>query len=197
MAKKYITKIYPRDIAALSALACCGHVPHDSMLGMVRTKRIDSYVKDGYAERVMYSRPGSGEADTVCYRLTSAGRSLCKANSITDIYHAQNPHHDLGLVRAYEDAQVRGDTWLTETEARSMFDAHVAQLRDQGDEERAQELLDKLQEGALTMPDALVVHRDGTVEAVEVVTNTYGEAEVIAKTDVCQEMGWAYSEVRV
>ena len=70
-----------------------------------------------------------------------------------------------------------------------MFNEHIQQLRDQGEEERAQELWDKYQDGQISMPDAVYTRSDGVTVAYEVINNSYGEAEISAKEEAAEALG--------
>lgn len=83
MAKKRITTIYPRDKNALSALARCGYVSREQLGEFLREKRVQSYCKDGLIEKSIYSRPGARAQDVEVYRLTKAGRELCRHPPLT------------------------------------------------------------------------------------------------------------------
>lgn len=191
IAKQHITTLYPRDIRALSALARCGYVTADQLReNGLRDKRIHSYCKDGLIERVTHSRPGDREADRECFRLSKAGRDLCREELSCRLYNAQNPAHDLCLSDRYHAiSPEERATWKTESECRDLFSEHLRQLRDQGEEERAQELWDMYQDGRLSMPDAIYTRSDGVTVAYEVITNHYGEAEISAKEEAAEALG--------
>ena len=191
IAKQHITTLYPRDIRALSALARCGYVTADQLReNGLRDKRINSYCKDGLIERVTHSRPGDREADRECFRLSKAGRDLCREELSCRLYNAQNPAHDLCLSDRYHAiSPEERATWKTESECRDIFNEHITQLRDQGEEERAQELWDMYQDGRISMPDAMYTRSDGVTVAYEVITNHYGEAEISAKEEAAEVLG--------
>ena len=191
IAKQHITTLYPRDVRALSALARCGYVTADQLReNGLRDKRIHSYCKDGLVERVTHSRPGDREADRECFRLSKAGRDLCREELSCRLYNAQNPAHDLCLSDRYHAiSPEERATWKTESECRDIFTEHIQQLRDQGEEERAQELWDQYQDGRISMPDAMYTRSDGVTIAFEVITNNYGEAEISAKEEAAEELG--------
>ena len=193
MAKKHITTIYPRDVQALSALGRCGYVTHDQLGEFLREKRINGYCKDGLVERSVYSRPGPKESDRTVYRLTAAGRNLChKSLSMTRLYSAQNPAHDLVLANRYFSlSPTERDTWQTESQSRDTVCAHIRQLRDRGEEEQAQMLWDKLQDGRLSMPDSVYTSSEGVTVAFEVITNNYGQEELAAKEEAAEALGAA------
>ena len=108
-------------------------------------------------ERSIYSQPGDREGDQTVFRLTAAGRDLCRHElCMTHLYSAQNLAHDLAISdRYFSLTPEERDTWKTESECRDIFAEHIRQLRDQGEEARADELWNKLQEGLLSMPDAI------------------------------------------
>ena len=143
----------------------------------MRDKRISSYEKDGLVERSVYSQPGDRGADRAVYCLTTAGRDLCRRElCMTHLYSAQNPGHDLAIADRY--------FFLTPEERDT-----IPQLRDQGEEERAEELWNKLQDGLLSMPDAIYQPQSGPEICFEVVTNSYGQEEIQAKEDTAQALG--------
>ena len=190
MAKKHISKIYPRDRSALNTLAKCGHVSHEQLREFLRDKRISGYCKDGLIEKSVYSQPGGRGQDKTVYHLTSKGRDLCRRElSISHIYSAQNPAHDLPLASRYLSltGQERA-TWKTETQCREELLGHIRRLRDQGEEERARELWEKMREGRISMPDAIYTASGGVSIAFEVVTSNYGQEEIEAKQEAAEAL---------
>jgi len=190
MAKKRITAIYPRDKHALSALARCGYVSREQLGEFLREKRVQAYCKDGLVEKSIYSRPGARAQDVEVYRLTKAGRELCRRELSLSIYCAQNPAHDLVLAdRYFSLSQTERETWRTESQSREDVSTEIRQLREQGEEERAGELWAKLQEGRLSMPDAVYTREDGVSVAFEVTTGNYGNEEITAKEEAAEALG--------
>ena len=190
MAKKRITTIYPRDKHALSALARCGYVSREQLGEFLREKRVQSYCKDGLVEKSIFSRPGAKAQDIEVYRLTKAGRELCRRELSLSTYCAQNPAHDLALAdRYFSLSQTERETWRTEGQSREDVYSEIRQLREQGEEERAGELWAKLQEGQLSMPDAVYTREDGVSVAFEVTTGNYGNEEITAKEEAAEALG--------
>ena len=190
MAKKRITTIYPRDKHALSALARCGYVSREQLGEFLREKRVQAYCKDGLMEKSIYSRPGARTQDVEVYRLTKAGRELCRRELSLSTYCAQNPAHDLALAdRYFSLSQTERETWRTEGQSREDVYSEIRQLREQGEEERAGELWAKLQEGQLSMPDAVYTREDGVSVAFEVTTGNYGNEEITAKEEAAEALG--------
>lgn len=190
MAKKHIQNIYPRDRNALTTLAKCGYTTHEQLREFLRDKRISGYCKDGLIEKSVYSQPGSKGEDKTVYHLTSKGRDLCRRElSIDHIYSAQNPAHDLPLTTRYLSlTEHERATWKTETQCRDILLGHIRQLRNQGEEERAGELWEKMREGRISMPDALYTASGGVSMAFEVVTESYGQAEIEAKEEAAEAL---------
>lgn len=201
MAKRHITRLYPRDVRAFSALARCGHVTQAQLKSCgLRDKRIYGYQRDGLVKKCVYSRPGNNKAnDVICFKLTDKGRNLCRNElSMPHIYGAQSPKHDLALSERYFSlSDSERSTWRTEGELRDAFREHIRQLEEQGEQERAQELLDKLQERAVSMPDASYTTETGVDIAYEIVTNNYGEAEIESKETAAEELGLSIEFQRV
>lgn len=190
IAKKRITTIYPRDKNALSALARCGYVSRAQLGEFLREKRVQSYLKDGLIEKSVYSKPGSKTHDKEVYRLSKAGRELCRRELSLSIYNAQNPAHDLALAdRYFALSQTERETWRTESQSRDDVCARIHQLREQGEEEQAGELWGKLQEQQLSMPDAIYTRDDGITVGFEVITGNYGDAEIAAKEETADALG--------
>lgn len=190
MAKKRITTIYPRDKHALSALARCGYVSRDQLGEFLREKRVQAYCKDGLVEKSVYSRPGAKAQDIEVYRLTKAGRELCRRELSLSTYCAQNPTHDLVLAdRYFSLSTAERETWRTESQSREDVHTEIRRLRDQGEEERAGELWERLQEGRLSMPDAVYTRDDGVTVAYEVTTSNYGQEEITAKEEAAAALG--------
>lgn len=198
MPKKHITTLYPRDVKALSALARCGYVDREQLGEFLRNKRIEGYCKDGLVERSVYSRPGSREHDREVYRLTAAGRSLCRRElSMSNLYSPQNPAHDLALAgRYFSLSEAERETWRTESQSRDALEEHIHQLRDQGEEARAEQLWEGLRSGSLSMPDAVYTTSEGVTVAFEVITNNYGQAELEAKEEAAEALGASVEFVR-
>lgn len=174
----------------MTTFARCGHVSHDQLKEFLRDKRISGYCKDGLIAKSVYSQPGAKEQDQTVYRLTAKGRDFCRRElSISHIYSAQNPAHDLPLTSRYLSLSVgERATWKTETQCREELRDYIRQLRDQGEEERARELWEKLEDGRISMPDAVYTASDGLSMAFEVVTGNYGQAEIEAKEEAAEAL---------
>lgn len=190
--KSTLNKVYLRDMKALGALARCGHASHEQLKEYVKDKRLTTYQRAGLVARVPYNRPGSGEGRT-CYRLTTAGREFCRQElHFTAMYQPQSVAHDMGIADRYFSLSLQErDSWQTETQVRNMYAQHMDNLRDQGQEELAQSLLDRLQAGEVSPPDAIYTTEGGEQIVLEVTTNNYGEAEISEKIEFTAALGLA------
>ena len=171
-------------------MARCGYVSREQLGEFLREKRVQSYCKDGLVEKSIFSRPGAKAQDIEVYRLTKAGRELCRRELPLSTYCAQNPAHDLALAdRYFSLSQAERESWRTESQSREDVCREIRQLREQGEEERAGELWAKMQEGLLSMPDAVYTREDGVSVAFEVTTGNYGNEEIAAKEETAAALG--------
>lgn len=141
-------------------------------------------------EKSVYSRPGPKPRDQEVYRLSKAGREFCRKELSLSLYNAQNPAHDLALANRYFSlTQTERDTWRTEGQSREDIWEQIRLLREQGEEERAGELWDKLRENRFSMPDAVYTRDNGVSVAFEVTTGSYGSEEIAAKEETAEALG--------
>lgn len=195
--KPYITQFFNRDRLAFTALSKVGHVTreHLKMCGLADS-RIKNYIKDGLIEKVAYK---TGNEAGECYKLTRAGRELAERQwAIRGHYHAQSPLHDLSLANKYFSLPDHlRDTWMTETQVRDMFQEKLSQLREQGEEQLSKMYEDMLNKSLISMPDAVYTNEQGVQVAYEVVTNSYGQAELQAKEAFVAIMKTDYETTRI
>lgn len=195
--KPYITQFFNRDRLAFTALSRVGHVTreHLKMCGLADS-RIKNYLKDGLIEKVAY-RDGNEAGE--CYKLTRLGREIAEKHwSIRDHYHAQTPKHDLALANKYFSLpEPLRDTWRTETQIRDMFQEKLSQLREQGEEQLSKMYEDMLNKSLISMPDAVYTNEQGVQVAYEVITNSYGQAELQAKEAFVAIMKTDYETMRI
>ena len=195
--KKHIKTLYPRDRQALTALSRIGYIDHKRLHEFWKEKRISSYLKDGLLEKTRVSIPGKREEDRICYKLTTAGRELCRKEfGLENMYRAQSPVHDLALADHYFSlTQEEQDSWRTETEVRNTLEELIYQMAQEPTEFNiAYEMQEDLEQGKLSMPDAVYTSKEGIHVAFEVVTSHYGTAEILAKEAVATILKLKYEE---
>jgi hypothetical protein len=201
MAKKkvYIPQFYLRDKKVFEAISRTGivRIDHLKQHCKVVDSRIQNYIRDGLAEKVLYKENNQiKEALT----LTRAGRELAEKQwNIKDHYHAQtkSPYHDLDLSQKYFSLpEAVRETWKTETHVRDQFMEKLQELRDQGQEERADMYYQMLKDHAISMPDA-VYTENGVEVAYECLTHSYGRSEMLAKETAIEIMQYRYETNRI
>lgn len=193
--KHHITSLYPRDEKTLKMLACVGYADHEQLHEFLRDKRINGYLKDRLIEKERLSVPGHPERDRICYKLTDHGRAFCRRElGLEHVYHAQSPRHDLPLADRYLSlTPEERATWRTEGDLRATLDERIQDM----DPEKSRQLRGELEDGRISMPDAAYTASDGEEVSFEVVTDSYGRAEIEAKQNAAVALGTVYQEVRV
>jgi len=198
--KKHITTLYPRDRQALTALSRTGYIDDNQLHQFWRDKRIKSYLKDGLLAKDRVSSPGHREKARICYKLTTAGRELCRKElGMENMYRAQSPVHDLALAdRYFTLTKEEQASWRTETEVKNQLEEHLHQMRQDPIEALwANRIQQDWEQGKLSMPDAVYTNAEGIEVAFEVVTNHYGRAEIEAKQTVANLLDLKYEEERI
>lgn len=198
--KQYITQFFLRDKLAFTALWKTGIVRAEALKEHcnVADGRIKNYVRDGYAEKILYKdRKEFKEA----YTLTRKGREHAERQwQLRDHYHAQtkSPYHDLALSDKYFSLpeQVR-DTWRTESQVRNQFLEKLEQLREQGNEQLADMYYDMFKSHDFSMPDAVYTNEQGVEVAYELVTDNYTSQQLLAKEATCEIMEYSYEANRI
>lgn len=196
--KIYIDKFMNRDRLAFNAVSKCGHVTHDQLKSYIADSRIRNYVRDGLMEKVPHRIVGE-EKNGTCYKFTKEGKAVAeKQFGIRNNYHAQSANHDMGIANKYFSLDEHSrDNSKTETELREMLIEKFQELRDQGQEETAKMYEDMLNQGLISVPDFAYENEDGVETCFEVITNSYGEAELQAKEVYVQIMQMKYETTRV
>lgn len=187
------------DARALSALSKVGHITLEQLnsCGM-SDKRIRNFTKQGYFEKVSY-RNQDNQID-YCYKLTEAGRDFYDMRDQREhsYYQSVSPQHDITVADKYFSlSEKEQGTWMTESEIRKEFFAHVENLRDQGEVARAAELEEAYKVREISAVDAVYESDQGIRIGYEVVTNSYGHAELQAKEEFVQVMKLKYEPKRI
>lgn len=190
-----IPQLFLRDKLALTALSKCGYLNKEHFKECnITDGRLNNYIKDGLVQKVTAETPGD-----YAYKLTSLGREIATQQyGINRFYQAQSPSHDLALGNKYFSmSEAERATWKTEVECRDAFHEKLQELRDQGEETVADMYLDMLNKGLISMPDCIYSNDQGSEISFEVITNNYGQAELMAKEAFVQVMGTEYETTRV
>ncbi|MDI6220631.1 hypothetical protein KLJ98_15290 [Clostridioides difficile] len=181
MSKKYIKNFFYRDEKALLSVSRCGHISHDNLKEYVAEKRILNYERDGLITKEAFSK-NNGE-QLVGYKLTAEGRKFVEREyKFKEHQIAQSLNHDLGIANIYFSlTQEERDTWKTETQIRQDFEERLEEIR-LNDYERYEEINKLIEERQISIVDCSYVDRETQIENYnEIITNSYGQAEIEAK----------------
>lgn len=204
MAKKqYIPQFFKRDRDGMTALSRTGIARIETLKEKcnLADSRIRNWIKDGYAEKIYYKVGKQEKEVKEAIILTKKGKELVEQKwNVRDHYHAQtqSPYHDLALSDKYFSLpeNIR-ETWKTETQVRNQFMEKLQQLREQGHQEQAQRYEDMLNKGLISMPDGMYTNEQGIEVAHEIITDSYGRAEMLAKETTCEILGLNYETTRI
>lgn len=196
MSRSYIVKFYNRDRLALTSLSKCGHCTNEQLKNYVADTRIKHYVYDGYVKKEVFNK-NNGE-QIIGYKLTNAGRKLLENEwGIKNHYIAQSINHDIGIANKYFNlSEEQKETWKTETELRHEFIERLEEIKHE-DHSRYEELNNMLEERQISIPDASYEIENGIEVCYEVITNSYGQDEILAKENYIEVMNVKYETVRV
>lgn len=202
MAKKkvYIPQFYKRDRDGMTALSRVGIARIEDLKKHCNLvdSRIKSWCRDGYAEKLMYKQ---GMEVKEAITLTKKGKELLEKQwNVRGHYHAQiqSPYHDLALSDKYFSLpEELRETWKTENQVREKFLEKLQEIRKQGDEEKADLYYKMMKDHAISMPDAVYKSETGVETAYEIITNSYGRQEMLAKETTVEIMQYSYETNRI
>lgn len=195
--KPYVTQFFNRDRLAFTAMFKTGHVTHEHLHQCdLADSRINNLIKDGHIEKIPFKKNGKNED---CYKLTKMGReTAARLWGLSYAYHAQSPTHDLAISEKYFSLpQELRESWITESNLRNHFFEQLSFLRDEGKEVEAKLYEDRFNKGLISMPDGAYISESGTVTCFEVITNSYGIEELMAKDELIQIMNYNYETIRI
>lgn len=188
------------DARALVAVSKVGHISSKQLnLCGMSDKRIRNFEKQGLFEKVSY-RNGKSKQLEHCYKLTSAGQKFYDLREVKEhsYYQSVSPQHDIAIADKYFSLQeYEQKSWMTEGEIRNAFYKYIEELRERGEDLRAQELVNAYNSRKLSAVDAVYETEQGVRIAYEVVTNSYGQTEIQAKEDFADIMKLRFEPQRI
>ncbi len=195
MGKKYIKNFMMRDKNALLSISKCGHVSHNQLKNYIADSRIKNYERDGLVTKEVFNK-SNGEK-LVGYKLTGEGRKFVERNYGFDKHQiAQSLTHDLGISDKYFSlTEQEQSSWRTETELRDQLQEHIDNLRN-NEVDRWRELTEMMERREISVADCSYV-QGGVTTTYEVVTNSYGRAELQAKEEYGNVMNTSIEYGRV
>lgn len=78
------------------------------------------------------------------------------------------------------------DSIISERELQPFIESRLQEYLDKQEHDHYQELVDALKNNQLSMPDIIYQTEQGTYEAIEVVTDNYGNEEIESKAMTCE-----------
>lgn len=187
------------DKNTLSALSKVGYLTKDHLksLGM-SDRRLNSFLKNDLIAKKQYYNIDT-KKNEYCYTLTKDGKDFYDQREQTSHYYyqAQSPQHDLTMANKYMSlSQSSRDSWRTESDIRHDFKMRLEQLYSQ-DPSQARQIEQDYQNRTISAVDAVYTNEQGVTVAYEVVTNSYGQAEIKAKMEFANIMGLTYESTKI
>ena len=193
MAKKKggLSHIYPKDKRAFSLLAKSGAMSRDTLHKLeITDNRIKSYKQAGLLKEVSVpDRHGNGIR--TFYELTDKkGKDFCRQECGTRqfISNGNASIHNAKVSEYLADnlSKKELDSVISERELKPFIESRLQEYLDRQEHDRYQELVDALKSNQLSMPDIIYKTEQGVYEAVEIITDNYGQEELQAKELTCE-----------
>lgn len=195
MARKTIPlkHIYPKDIRAMSVLAKSGACSKDTFSKLdISNNRVKSYQQANLIKEV-YMPDKHGTGGQSFYELTGKGEAFCR-NECQITNFISNGHastHNAKVAECLSSLSKKEiDSAISERDIREEFlSERLQEMLNQNQRDEYEELLDAIRTQSLSMPDIIYKSEAGTYEAIEVVTDAYGNEEIQSKIETCEKMG--------
>lgn len=193
MAKKKggLSHIYPKDKRAFSLLAKSGAMSRDTLHKLeITDNRIKSYKQAGLIKEVSVpDRHGNGIR--TFYELTDKkGKDFCRQECGTRQFisngNASIHNSKVSEYLANNLSKKELESCLSERELKPFIESRLQEYLDRQEHDRYQELVDALKSNQLSMPDVIYKTEQGVYEAVEIITDNYGQEELQAKELTCE-----------
>lgn len=191
MKQKELKNIYPKDRRCLSILAKSGAMSRDTFHKMeISDNRIKSYKQAGLIkETSVIDKHGNGMK--TYFELTDKkGKDFCRqeCNVKHFISNANASEHNSKVSEYLANNLTKKEleSCLSERELKPFIEDRLQEYLDKQEHDHYQELVDALQNNQLSMPDIIYKTEQGTYLALEVVTDSYGKAEIDLKTETCE-----------
>ena len=193
MAKKKngLTHIYPKDRRAFSLLAKSGTINKDTFHKLeISDNRIKSYKQAGLIKEVSVPDKHGNDIKTF-YELTDKkGKDFCRqeCNIKQFISNGNASLHNSKVSEYLADnlSKKEMDSVISEREIQPFIESRLQEYLDKQEHDHYEELIDALKNNQLSMPDIVYKTEQGIYEAIEIVTDNYGNEEIEAKTMTCE-----------
>lgn len=188
--KKGLSHIYPKDKRCFSLLAKSGAMSRDTLHKLeITDNRIKSYKQAGLIKEV--SVPDKhGNGIKTFYELTDKkGKDFCRQEcGIKHFISNGNAFAHNSKVSDYlaDNLSKRElDSVISERELQPFIESRLQEYLDRQEHDHYQELVDALKNNQLSMPDVIYKTEQGVYEAIEVITDNYGNTEIASKALTC------------
>ena len=195
--KQYICKVTSKDADMLKAFARVGYLNADMIKRQlcIADRRVINFAKDKFIEKCSYFEKDTKISENI-YRLTDKGQKFIERElGIKWFYRSSSAAHDLALASKYLSlSDKERDTWKTEAEIRDIFKETLDSMIDN---ERFEEIEKMLAEHQISPTDAYYISNQGESMGVEIVTSSYGNSEIQAKSEFCSHMNLQAEFIKV
>ncbi len=189
--KTGLTHIYPKDRRAFSLLAKSGTINKDTFHKLeISDNRIKSYKQAGLIKEVSVPDKHGNDIKTF-YELTDKkGKDFCRqeCNIKQFISNGNASLHNSKVSEYLADnlSKKEMDSVISEREIQPFIESRLQEYLDKQEHDHYEELIDALKNNQLSMPDIVYKTEQGIYEAIEIVTDNYGNEEIEAKTMTCE-----------
>lgn len=191
MKQKELKNIYPKDRRCLSILAKSGAMSRDTFHKMeISDNRIKSYKQAGLIkETSVIDKHGNGMK--TYFELTDKKgkdfcRQECKVKHFISNANASEHNSKVSEYLANNLTKKELENCLSERELKPFIEDRLQEYLDKQEHDYYQKLVDALQNNQLSMPDIIYKTEQGTYEAIEITTDSYGKAEIDSKIMTCE-----------
>ena len=184
----YVQSINHKDIDFLNSLRCAGICTKSQATQFISANRLKNFVLDRTLEKCSFITK-DGQRQEV-YRISKQGEKFIE-RQIPQIpnryYSSTGQEHDLKLMdKILTLSREERQTMRCESEIRDEFKERLQTYLEQGDTERYNQLYEAMFiTHSISMPDLGY----GVEEYYEVITSSYGEAEIAAKAEAVEIIG--------
>ncbi len=184
----YVQTLNHKDIDFLNALRCSGVCTKNQARHFISANRLKNFVLDKTVEKCSHVSQNGKRIEV--YRLSAKGKDWIRerVTALADrkFYHSTGVEHDLKLMdKIISLSREERETMRCEAEIRDEFKERLQELLENREYDRYDQLYNAMQEHTISMPDLCY----GVDCYYEVVTDTYGQAEIEAKIEAVSMIG--------
>lgn len=183
--------IYKKDQRAISVLAKSGAISRETFNKLqISDNRIQSYRKAGLIKEVSVPNKYGGGYRTF-YELTEKqgkdfARQECNVHHFISNGNASVHNNAVSSYLVDNLSKKELDSCLSERELSDFITDRLNEYLNNQQHDQYQELLDALQNNQISLPDIVYKTEQGTYEAIEITTDSYGRAEIDSKLLTCE-----------